>query len=286
MPNHGDYHYAFIIGAAKCGTTALAEMLASHPGICVSTPKETNFFTNEGQKKTMEWFSDSFSHKPEVDVRIDASVSYSAGWGGGCTNIAERLKDFAPNSKIIYMVRDPIERTWSAYWHAVRSGYEDKSFKDSISNLKIDHIMASLYYARIKDYQNYYPKDSILVIHQNQLKTRPQEVINKICGFLGLAPYKILISKTSATANSSQMYSPTGKIIHMLFPQQQIKKFSIWVRNTLPQPLLKIVRKIYSKPLPEMTKQDAIYLKNIFKDDAEKLLKNFDINVKSSSWWD
>jgi len=40
-----DYQYVFIIGAAKCGTTALADLLDQHSNICLSYPKEPDFFT-------------------------------------------------------------------------------------------------------------------------------------------------------------------------------------------------------------------------------------------------
>lgn len=273
--------HVFIIGAAKCGTTSLAEMLQQHQDICVSNPKETDFFTNEGIQKGTDWYEQCFAHQPSANIRVDASVSYSAGWGGGCDNIAKRIYDYSPKAKIIYLVRDPLARTWSAYWHARRSGYEAKSFLDSVSNLNIDHIQASLYHKRLQEYQQYFERPNIMVISQKQLLSCPQEKANEIFNWLKIDSAEI----KSSRANESYQVSGFGLLLHRFLPIRLVKFISRNIRKGLPSELQKFIKSIYSKPLPTLNNEEIEYLLSVFEKDSQKLLDDYGVDVRTGDWW-
>ncbi len=287
MPNSQDNipQYAFVIGAAKTGTTALIDMLNNHSDICVSSPKETDYFTNEGIKKDVAWFENCFNKKPYAPVRVEASVSNSAGWGGSSSNIASRIKAFSPDAKIIYVVRDPIDRTWSAYWHAKRSGYEDKSFSESVKNTAIDHIQGSKYFARLTDYREHFDKNNIMVIHQSQIKNNTQVLLNDLCAWLKVPTFELSDKQLSSQVNATYQFSTMGLIIHKLLPIKKVKALGVLCRKYLPIKLVNMIRNIYSKPIPSMSTDDALYLKDLYTEDVDSLHREYGIDVKTSRWW-
>ena len=100
----------FIVGAPKCGTTALSEYLRGHPEIFLCEPKEPNFFNRDfdyyhsGNPDSMESYLALFAKANEGHRAIgEASV-----WYLHSQVAAERVAEFDPNARIIAMVRNPI----------------------------------------------------------------------------------------------------------------------------------------------------------------------------------
>ncbi len=109
-----------IIGSAKCGTTALASILDLHPDCCMSRPKEVSFFQdtmdfmpNPNYEKGWDWYQKAFAHYNGESLVGEATPSYSDR--SRSPNTAKRIFDFNLDMKIIYMVRDPLERQISAW---------------------------------------------------------------------------------------------------------------------------------------------------------------------------
>jgi Sulfotransferase domain len=101
----------FIVGAPKCGTTALSEYLRGHPRVFVSRPKEPHFFGRDldyyfapGQA-TLEHYLALFDGAGDEHLAVgEASVWYLYSR----TALAE-IREFAPEARIVVMVRDPVE---------------------------------------------------------------------------------------------------------------------------------------------------------------------------------
>ncbi len=116
----------FIVGGQKCGTTALHSFLSGHPDIIACEPKETDFFCSEIKwKKGIKYYHSFFRHKPFLaGIRgfhfLDASPAYSGKMVYELT--AERIFDYNPNAKIIFLVRDPVKRAYSA-WNMYKGRY-------------------------------------------------------------------------------------------------------------------------------------------------------------------
>ena len=66
----------FIIGTAKCGSTTIASILASHPDCCHSAPKETNYFSLN-YELGWDWYRGTFAHYDGESILGEASVSYT-----------------------------------------------------------------------------------------------------------------------------------------------------------------------------------------------------------------
>ena len=106
----------FLVGAPKSGTTALAHYLSEHPQIFVSNPKEPYYFADDFHglpgPKTEREYLDLFSRADEGCVALGEATTvylYSSA-------AANRIKDFAPNARILVMLRNPLEI--AAAYHA------------------------------------------------------------------------------------------------------------------------------------------------------------------------
>ncbi len=114
----------FIIGAPKCGTTALATYLADHPGVFITNPKEPHHYNtdlNHGSYKEVENYYALYSQVTERHKAVgEASVWYLYSK----TAVPNILEDF-PDAKFIVMLRNPIEMAPSLHEQMIFSGYED-----------------------------------------------------------------------------------------------------------------------------------------------------------------
>ena len=106
----------FIVGAPRCGTTALSEYLRTHPRVFMSTPKEPNYFSFDMSRpraaETLDGYLDLFRESNGA-VAGEASVWYLFSRAA-----VPEIMRFNPNSKIIVMVRSPVDMLLS--WHAQR----------------------------------------------------------------------------------------------------------------------------------------------------------------------
>lgn len=111
----------FIVGSSKCGTTSLHRYLGMHPSIAISDPKETKFFCEADGGK----YENFFHFDKLTEIKGESTPQYFAS-----EIVAERIKKYDPDSKVIILVRDPIRRAWSHYTYNVQMFAENRSFEE------------------------------------------------------------------------------------------------------------------------------------------------------------
>ena len=110
-----------IIGAQKCGTTSLHYYLNLHPQILMSREKELNFFiTERNWSKGVDWYRSQFVEKAEIYGESSPNYTDYIRFGG----VPERMYSVVPDARLIYILRDPIERIVSHYVHLCDMGLE------------------------------------------------------------------------------------------------------------------------------------------------------------------
>ena len=108
-----------LIGAQKCGTTSLAHILDQHPDISVAKGKEPSFYTHRW-KRGLDWYREQFPEASNT-VCVDASPSFTEAplrqWDAQniYLGVPEKVLTINAKSKFIYLLRDPVERTYSGY---------------------------------------------------------------------------------------------------------------------------------------------------------------------------
>ena len=174
-----------IIGAMKCGTTSLHYYLGLHPEIKMSSQKELQFFIEERNwNKGVDWYRSWFPR--DAPVRGEASPHYTTY--PKHQGIAERMHAVVPKTKLIYLVRDPIERLISHYVHYVADNIEDSSLEEMLHDVGRGYLDRSRYFMQLEQYLSFYSKDDILVVEQKKLREQRQKTLRRVFEFLGVDP--------------------------------------------------------------------------------------------------
>lgn len=110
-----------VIGAHKCATTSLHYYLGLHPQISMSREKELNFFIKERNwYKGIEWYKSNFTTKAMIYGESSPNYTNYPFFMG----VPERMCSVVPEAKLIYIVRDPIDRVISHYVHNYANSHE------------------------------------------------------------------------------------------------------------------------------------------------------------------
>jgi hypothetical protein len=187
-----------IIGAQKAGTCSLYEYLSLHPQIFMSREKELDFFVQERNwGKGIDWYESQFPST--APARGEASPLYT-NWPE-YDGVPERIHSIIPDAKLIYLVRDPVQRMVSQYVMDCGLGYTDLSFADAVRNLNDDNPLfcRSKFFAQISQYLRYFPKSSLCVVSLDMLRAKPGQVMQMVFRFLG-------VDESFSSPNFSRVY--------------------------------------------------------------------------------
>jgi hypothetical protein len=170
-----------VIGAQKCGTSALHYYLSLHPEIAMSQPKELNFFINKRNWNLgLEWYESHFQEDRQVRGETSPNYTNFPRFKG----VAKKMHRVIPDAKLIYMVRDPIDRMVSAYLHNQRKGRVDGNLADVITAPGGTYIRRSRYHRQVKRFARLYPRSNLLVVDQADLLERREETLSQVFNFL------------------------------------------------------------------------------------------------------
>jgi hypothetical protein len=173
-----------VIGGLKCGTTSLHHYLNLHPQVAMSRPKELNFFVAElNWELGPEWYASHFDR--EAPVRGETSPHYTnlPRFAG----VAERMHEvLGAQARIVYMVRDPLQRMLSHYLHNVGGGYETRPIADALSDPNSAYIARSRYAMQLEPYLRAFDRSRVLVVANEDLATKREVTMRHVFEFCGV----------------------------------------------------------------------------------------------------
>lgn len=178
-----------VAGFSKCGTTTLCSMLMSHPQLFIPPRfKEPRFFVDDNYVRKWQWFIDLF-HEAAADMLLgEGTVSYSEySFAKDC---CRRIKEVFPDIKIILIARDPIDRLESSFREMHSSGPDwglDCSFDIHDALLDLPNMLDDTRYFEILSiYHDFFQKEQVLVLFQEELKSNPRQLMEQCFDFLGV----------------------------------------------------------------------------------------------------
>jgi hypothetical protein len=191
-----------VIGAAKCGTSSLHQYLGEHPEVQMSRTKELGFFQDRGNpgaysaphdprltalflasrnwSRGLDWYRSQFDQAARV--RGESSPGYTSAHYPGT---AERIASVLPDARLIFCVRDPVERAISAYRWRRGLGDERRSAPEALVPGSY-YVENSRYAARLAPYLDRFPRERILVVEAEQLDHNRLETLREVFAFLGV----------------------------------------------------------------------------------------------------
>lgn len=172
-----------IIGAMKCGTSTLHEQLALRSGLHMSTPKEPNFFSDDDcYDRGLDWYRGCFAGASPGQLCGESSTHYTKQ--PTHPRAPERLARQVPAARLVYVMRDPVERIVSQFIHEwsrreVRGGFEDAVLRE-------ERFVAYSSYARqLVPYLERFGSERILLVVFERMLATPDEELARICRFIG-----------------------------------------------------------------------------------------------------
>jgi hypothetical protein len=170
-----------IIGAMKSGTTSLAAYLREHPGCFVAPEKEVHFFDYEFRWAFgADWYRQRFRGAGSL-LAGEATPSYMHR-----PEVPARIASVVPDAKLIAILRDPVDRAYSQYWHHRREGREEREFLDAVEDPELDYLGRGRYLEQLERICEHFPREQLLVLLFDDLDAQPQETFVDVCRFLGV----------------------------------------------------------------------------------------------------
>lgn len=174
-----------IIGTMKGGTTSLYHYLASHPDVVASGEKETDFFRSKkraagGADAYRRLFVGPGSHA------FEASPNYTKRHR--FRGVPERMHAIVPDARLIYLLRDPVERVVSHYLHNIRKGRETRPIAQAIRDNDNNYVQTSRYHYQLRAFLKHYDESRILLVESEKLRDHTRDTLDAISTFLGLTP--------------------------------------------------------------------------------------------------
>lgn len=189
------------IGAQKCASSWIYEVLKNSEQTCLSEIKELDFFSYY-YDKGYEWYLSNFD---DINKTIIGEISPSYFYN---TDVPRRVREYNKDMKIVLSLRDPIKRMFSNHLHEVRAGNvtgTNTVFENAFSNNPL-YFEQSTYSVHLKRWLSYFEMENIHVVFQEEVKSDPQRVSNNLCDFLGLEHLEL--QETVAVNASLQNKNP------------------------------------------------------------------------------
>ncbi len=279
MPNF------LLIGAAKCGTTALYCYLKQHPAIYMSEPKELRFFPFENQEPDycgpgahlkgyvtkIEDYQAFFEAGADYPARGEASPVYL--YHG---RAAARIRHHIPDVKLIVILRPPADRVYSHYLMLKRDGLTHLSFREllaaedqGVPEAESPHLRRRGYYAvQLQRYFDNFKRAQLKICLYEDFTADTIGVLQGIFRFLDVAD--TFVPDTSTRHNESKM--PRSPALHAFLTESRPSKN--WLKPLVPFQVRKRIkthlnrRNLVKPPLAEDLRQNLI---EGFREDISKL---------------
>ena len=170
----------------KSGTSSLHEYLDLLPEVCMSRPKEPAYFVPERFAwRERAWYEQYFTGKPNARLAGEASPHYTIRHV--YPGVAECMHAVIPDARIVYIVRDPIERIRSEWMHHVARGRIRRSLSEELEHPETSVIFpTSKYFWQLEPYLDQYGASQILVLSTEQLRNDAAAVLGRLLQFLGI----------------------------------------------------------------------------------------------------
>ncbi len=174
-----------VIGAMKAGTTSLHYYLNQHPDIFMSKIKEPHFFVHDfNWDKGIDWYKNLFI----TDKKICGESSQGYTKCHIDKGVPKLMHSVIPDTKLIYIIRDPIDRILSHnIEHLYEVGETNIDLNEILLHDKDEHIIkTSMYFYQIQAYLKYFKKEQLYILTLEDLKENRLQEMNKIFDFLGV----------------------------------------------------------------------------------------------------
>lgn len=275
-----------IIGSMKCGTSSLHHYLGEHPQIQkLPAMKETNFFSGPPEGIPYPPGSKRIERLDDYERLFDSAFAVR-GEASPCyalhprrKGVPERINALVPDAKLIYLVRDPVDRAVSQYHFSVSVEDERRSLRDALTDFSDPcslYTCPGFYAAQLEQYLEHFADEQILVVDQADLLTNRQETLSEIFSFLSVdatfvSPRFEEEANTGKELNTYSYFVVLHRRVQgsLLLQRLLLQRLSPGVRRSIRQS----IQRLFSQPLepPELDDDTRARLQELYAEDVKRL---------------
>jgi hypothetical protein len=204
-----------IIGTQRGGTTSLYNYLAEHPGVGAASIKEVHFFDTPHYRQGKAWYRAHFpsalqKHLVERVRKLDFITGEASPYYLFHPHAPARVAAVLPGVKLIVMLRNPVDRAYSHYYHEVAGNHETlASFEEAIdceeqrlagelekmgadehyqsyNHRHFSYLARGIYVDQLQNWLKYLPREQFLILRSEDFYANPQDVFKATLSFLDL----------------------------------------------------------------------------------------------------
>lgn len=195
------------IGTQKGGTTSLQKLLEQHPDAFLPITKEVHYFTlhyNESE----HWYRGHFEEANQEQICGEITPYYLFH-----PEAPQRIHALIPKARLIVLLRNPVERALSQYFHARRLGFEELDLEaalaaenerltsgDSYSHQKHSYLSRSRYELQLQRYQRLFSRQQLLILRSEDFFEKTEHAWKTMQDFLGLQEISLPDNAVKANA--------------------------------------------------------------------------------------
>ncbi len=245
-----------ILGAQKAGTTTIYDNLVKHPDVRPCDIKEVHFFDRNWDKGA-NWYRAHFPFTGEISAQ-PTQRNWITGEGSPYylfhPLVPARVHQLCPESRLIVVLRDPVERAYSHYQHEKRKDREPLSFEDAlaaeegrlageVAKIFADPDYGSFahqhfsykargYYAdQLEAWHKLFPRDQILILESRELNRDFPGTFSRLYDFLGLQQIELPQPKRSNVGSYEKMGDATRAALVEHFRPHNERLFTLLGRR-------------------------------------------------------
>ncbi len=225
-----------IIGTQRGGTTALYHYLKTHPCIAPTSISDTRFFERK-YSKGLRWYQ---AHFPALWEKAYAQQVRKSSLltGEACSSYLfyphspRRIAQVLPHVKLIVLLRNPVDRAYSQYYHALELGYEKLSFEDALlgeeeriaqerekilkderheshTYIHRSYLTRGIYVDQLQTWMSFFPREQFLILKSEEFYSNPIAIFKQVSTFLNLPETEPQLNKKEYKQYSHNTYFST-----------------------------------------------------------------------------
>lgn len=215
-----------VIGAMKAGTTSLHQYLRTHPSVFMPELKEPEFFSEPDRwARGIDWYSSLFEPGADRPIRGEASTGYTRF--PRYPETPERIARVLPDARLVYLLRDPVERMRSHYHHSVLLGRERRPVDEALL-AGGGYLDTSRYAMQLRRYLDHFPAEQVMVAFSEDLRTDRRATLERICRFVGADPASLPTTPSVEHHVSGERLLVPGRVRRLaeLAPVRRLRRAS------------------------------------------------------------
>lgn len=235
-----------IVGGQRCGTTTLYKTLMQHPGVLGANLRKGVHYFDLHYDKPLSWYRGHFPTQKRVDeassaLGYDVVVGESSPYYLWHPLSLERIDNDLHDARVLILLRDPVERAYSAYTHEMARGFENASFAEALelephrlqgeserisqgvvtrskSHQHHAYVQRGEYVDQLERAEKVLGRDRILVLDSQDFWSAPEEQWPEVTEFLGLPSAGVKFERHNARARSPMPDEVRERLDHHYLP--------------------------------------------------------------------